>query len=455
MAARGIRKSVVVALVLLFGCTSVQPAQRDPARPQNVILMIADGTGPATATMARDYLRAVSEASNLALDEILVGSVQTHSTSSRITDSAAGATAYSTGVKTSNSSVGTDSDGRPLGTIVEAAEAKGMATGVVVQSFLADATPASFMAHVPERDMMNESAAQIVEQTVDVVMGGGRTHFVPSEAGGSREDGRDLLQEWREKGYQVVLSGTEFAESLRTPLVGIFAEEDMAPEIDRADEIEPPLVAMARRAVDLLQDHPTGFLLIVEGSNIDVAGHRNDAAAMLQDMLAYDEAVAAMVDFARQDGNTLMISVADHETGGLTLGRSGASWRPEVLAGVQRSNRAIADELTSGSDPIAAFRRLTGIDDLSDEEDAALREAVASNRGVSSAVGSVINRRAGVGWTSGGHTAVDVHLYAFGPGADRLAGHHDNTYVGRTIAELLDLDLGAATAAARATLSGR
>src|SRR5690606_35364717 len=300
-AARGIfLRSAVISLLLasvlapiLVGCSpAVSSRARAPERPRNVILMIADGTGPASTTMARDYVREVAGGDSLALDGILVGTVQTHSTDSRITDSAAGATAYATGVKTSNGSVGMDAEGRALGTLVEAAEAKGMATGIVVQSFLQDATPAAFMAHVPHRSMMNESAAQIVEQPVDVIFGGGRTHFVPAQQGGSRQDGRDLLQEWRDKGYQVVLSKGEFEGRLRVPVVGVFADEGMGLEIDRDDRAEPSLAAMARKAVDLLEGSREGFFLMVEGSNIDVAGHRNDAAAHLREMLAYDEAVA-------------------------------------------------------------------------------------------------------------------------------------------------------------------
>jgi len=462
-AARGIfLRSAVISLLLasvlapiLVGCSpAVSSRARAPERPRNVILMIADGTGPASTTMARDYVREVAGGDSLALDGILVGTVQTHSTDSRITDSAAGATAYATGVKTSNGSVGMDAEGRALGTLVEAAEAKGMATGIVVQSFLQDATPAAFMAHVPHRSMMNESAAQIVEQPVDVIFGGGRTHFVPAQQGGSRQDGRDLLQEWRDKGYQVVLSKEEFEGRLRVPVVGVFADEDMVLEIDRDDRAEPSLAAMARKAVDLLEGSREGFFLMVEGSNIDVAGHRNDAAAHLREMLAYDEAVAAMLDFARRNGNTLVISVADHETGGLTLGRSGASWNPAVLASIRASQTAVAEALAGRGNSAEVLEAYTGIDDLSDSEREQLQAAAVSGRRVASVVGDLVDRRAGVGWTTGNHTAVDVNLYAFGPGSHRFIGNHDNTHVGRTIAELLGLDLDSATRAARTQLAG-
>ena len=441
--------SFVLAVFLFGGCASSKTPSAEPAdRPTNVILLISDGTGPATATMARDYATGVLGRDGLALDQIIVGTAQTYATDNRITDSAAGATAYSAGVKTYNGAIGVDTLRRPVATIVEAAESRGMATGLVATSRVTHATPASFAAHVPSRSMEDEIAEQMIGKGVDVIFGGGRRHFLPESAGGGRTDGRDLLKASRDLGYQVIATREDFGGSLSTPVLGLFAVSDMSYEIDRNTSEEPSLEEMTVKALDLLGDDPDGFFLMIEGSRIDHAAHGNDAAAHLHDMLAYDAAVAAALDFARRDGRTLVVSVADHETGGLTLGRRGASgWKPSVLSRVRASHGPIVRELTEGADIEDVLRTYAGIEDLSDEERVLFAEAGKETDELNAALTQVVGQRAGVGWTTGGHTAVDVNLYAFGPGRASFIGNLDNAEVGHRIAELMGLDLVSATAA--------
>jgi len=446
---RHILLSVVLALFLLVGCASTQNTTDDRTeRPTNVILMISDGAGPATATMARDYARAVLGRDGLALDQIVVGTAQTYATDSRITDSAAGATAFSAGVKTYNGAIAMDTLRRPVATILEAAEMRGMATGLVATSRVTHATPASFASHVPSRSMENEIAEQMIGKGVDVIFGGGRRHFLSESAGGARTDGRDLLEASRELGYEVISTKEDFGGSLTTPVLGLFTVSDMSYDIDRSPSEEPSLAEMTAKALDLLEDDPDGFFLMVEGSRIDHAGHGNDAAAHLHDMLAYDAAFAAALDFARRDGRTLVISVADHETGGLTLGRRGASgWNPDVLSRVRASHGPIVSQLTEGADFESVLATYAGIDDLSDEERELFETPGTESGALDAALTQVVGHRAGVGWTTGGHTAVDVNLYAFGPGRESFIGNFDNAEVGRRIAELMGLDLASATVA--------
>ncbi len=441
---------VIVAAVLAGGCaTALNTTEGAADRPKNVILFIADGTGPATATMARDYGRAVLGRDGLALDEIVTGTVRTWASDSWITDSAAGATAYSAGVKTYNGAIGVDTLRQPVGTILEAAAAQGMATGLVATSRITHATPASFAAHVPSRSMENEIAEQIITRGVSVIFGGGRRHFLPESAEGVRTDGQDLLQALRKMDYQVISTFDEFQGSLRTPVAGLFTMSDMSYEIDRDPEAEPSLAEMTVKAIGLLDADPNGFFLMVEGSRIDHAAHGNDAAAHVRELLAFDAAVAAALDYARRNGNTLVVSVSDHETGGLTLGRRGRSWNPAVLSRVRASHAPIVAELTSGAAAGDVLYNYAGIDDLTDEEREMLAEAGTQSRRLNAALTQIISERAGVGWTTGSHTAVDVNLYAFGPGRDMLAGNLDNAEVGRRLATLLGLDLNAVTAALR------
>jgi alkaline phosphatase len=437
----------------LSACTLTAQTTHEAVRPKNVILLISDGCGPASFTMARDYRRDVLRLGpTLHIDSLLVGAVRTFATNSRVTDSAAGATAFACGIKTYNGAIAVDTLQQPVATLIEAAEARGMATGLVATSRITHATPAAFAAHVASRGDEAGIADQMLRQGIDVLMGGGRTFFVPTEAGGSRRDGRDLRREAAGQGYQVVEDRTAFDGPVRTPVLALLAHDHLAYEIDRDAAREPSLAEMTTRALDLLDDDPDGFFLMVEGSRIDHAGHANDLGGHLHDILAYDAAIAAAVQFARQDRETLVVSVSDHETGGLSLGRNvdrrGVyAWQPAVLARLTQSDEAVTPLLKAGADWQAVIQAATGIDDWTDAEKAQVAEAQAANfpPGALRAMHEMVGVRAVVGWTSDGHTAVDVNLYAFGPGRDAFIGHHDNTHVGQTLARLLGLDLAAMT----------
>ena len=465
--------------LLLFSVLPAQ-AQQDSAAadsvaatsgPKNVILFISDGGGPASFTMARDYLRDQKRQSALALDSLLVGAVRTYSSDSRITDSAASGTAMSAGVKTYNGAIAVDTLQRPVATVLEAAEARGMATGLVATSRITHATPASFAAHVPSRGMEDEIAVQMLEGGIDAIFGGGRRHFTAdSSLGGGRPDSLDLFAQAEAAGYHVALDREGFG-ALQAPALALFTPDHMAYEIDRDSTQEPSLAEMTTKAINLLSGDEDGFFLMVEGSRIDHAGHANDAAAHLHDVLAYDQAIAAALDFARRDGETLVVSTSDHETGGLSLGRNvdGVSvytWEPRVLAGVHASHGAMIGEMmaangTAHTDTAAAqadsagaalgsafteaMHSLAGVDDLSEEEATSLQAALADGALLNALLSEIVSRRAVIGWATNGHTAVDVNLYAFGPGAERFTGNQDNTLVGKKIADLLGFDLDALT----------
>lgn len=422
-----------------------RPARPVTERPRNVVFMIADGFGPASVALAR-----AANGAPLALDGVLTGSVSTAATDSRVTDSAAGATAYACGLKTLNGAIAVTPDGTPCRTVLEAARDAGFATGLVATSRITHATPAAYAAHVPQRADEAEIASQMAVARVDVLFGGGARFFL-ADSGGGRTDGRDLTREMSERGVAVATGRAGFDGLRSTPAVALLAPDHMAYEIDRDETDEPSLAEMTVRALDLLAASPAGrdrgFFVMVEGSRIDHAGHANDAAAHLRDVLAYDAAVRAALDWARRDGNTLVVSTADHETGGLSLGRDNVyAWDPAPLLAATMSAERLAARLAETGNP----RRMTtrealigealGDDSLAADVDARLQAAVllgplpTASTDVEVPVGvfrEIVDRRAGVAWTTGGHTAVDVGLYAFGPGADAFRGHMANDAVGR------------------------
>ena len=406
-------------------------------RPRNIILFISDGCGPASFTLARDFLRTQGRGTQLALDGIRVGSVQTYASDALITDSASSATAYACGVKTRNGKIGMGPDSTAMPTVLEIAVAAGMRTGLVATSRVTHATPASFAAHVQNRGMESEIAAQMMSSGVDLILGGGQRFFLPKSAGGARDDARDLLAEARASGYSVVTPGQRLDTIRQLPALGLFADDHLPYEVDREKNVMPSLAEMTRTALNLLSDDPDGFFLMVEGSRIDHAAHDNDLGGHLNDIIAYDEAIRTGLDFAAGDGETLVISVSDHETGGLTVGRSvdGRSrytWHPEVAAALTGSNDAIRAAINDrGATPEEAVRQYTGITDLSDVELDALSRA--TGLAANTVLGEIVGRRAFIGWTTGGHTAVDVNLYAYGPGSSAFHGHLDNAEVGRLL----------------------
>lgn len=453
------------ALFLVFPALGQNAPTQPSDSPRNVILMIPDGFGPASGTMARDYLRWRGDDASLALDSLQQGSVRTFSADSRITDSAAGATAYSTGTKTNNGYIATDTSGHVLGTLLEGAEHRGLATGLVATSRITHATPAAFSAHTPDRGEENKIAAQQLTKDIEVLLGGGRRHFIPESAEGSaRSDDRNLLETAAEEGYQIVETDTELASVDNTPVLGLFSQSHMAYEIDRDETKQPSLSTMTKTAVDLLSENDDGYFLMVEGSRIDHAGHANDATGHLHDILAFNDAVETALDVASNTKNTLVLVVSDHETGGLTLGRNRDgegiyAWHPDVLADVEASSSALADSIrairSSDADSTTKAQRIsaivsrqTGISTVPEDRIRRLL-TVEGPYAVGNAVSPVVNREALVGWTTYGHTAVDVNLYAYGPGAPLFTGNRDNTYVGKMLASLLEVDLGQLTSTMR------
>ena len=294
---------------------------------RNVIFMIGDGMGMVQIAAARIY--AVGPDRLLNIDRLPVtGLVKTHSANQLITDSAAGATALSTGVKTNNGVIGLSPQGDTLQTVLERLKREGKATGLVVTSTITHATPAGFAAHVSSRKNEPKIAEQLLRNRVNVLLGGGRMFFLPESAKGSkRPDNRDLLAEAVRGGYQVVETRDQLAAARGPFLLGLFAAGGLTTKPP-----EPSLAEMTAKALDILSQNPRGFFLMVEGSQIDWACHANDANYEVRQMLLFDQAVGKALDFARRDGHTLVVITADHETGGMAINGGSRSGRPLAIA---------------------------------------------------------------------------------------------------------------------------
>lgn len=343
---------VIIVLAVLYQRSQAHIAsdqrhgQGRPAGKRNLIFMVSDGMGPSVLSLTRTYNQFVNNLPHdhmLTLDEHLVGQSRTRSSDSYITDSAAGATAFSCGAKSYNGAIGvlhneTTDSYTSCGTVLEAAKRVGYKTGLVVTERMTDATPASFASHVRQRHMEDSIAEQLIGKSplgrsVDLALGGGRCFFVPNTTHDSRrQDDTNVLALAQQDGWQIMLdkpnTDTDEQSSIRLPLLGLFARKSIPFEIDRrhvSDQF-PSLLELTRLALNTLKDatkdSEQGFFLMIEGSKIDVAAHYNDPAAQVHETLAYDRAMKEVLDFIEQeDTTTLMVATSDHETGGLAVGR--------------------------------------------------------------------------------------------------------------------------------------
>lgn len=336
--------AVIIVLAALLQHNERGGPSDKPTGKRNLIFMVSDGMGPATLSLTRSYRQLVEGLEyddTLTLDQHFWGTSRTRSTDRLVTDSAAGATAFSCGKKSYNGAISTLPDHSPCGSVMEAAKKAGYKTGLVVTTDITDATPACFASHVNMREEENEIALQEIGEgplgrVVDIMLGGGRCHFLPNTTEGScRLDEIDVAKVAQEKhgwtylddraGFDTLWAG----ENVSLPLMGLFATNDVPFEIDRRHmaDVYPSLSEMAATALRALElatsESDKGFFLMIEGSRIDHAGHVNDPAAQVREVLEYDKTFKAVSDFVENSKTeSLLVATSDHETGGLAT-----AWR--------------------------------------------------------------------------------------------------------------------------------
>lgn len=457
------------ALVAVTGslnaCTSYPPViaagEANGGQVKNIVFLLSDGTANEAWPLARWV-----KGERLASDDILSGAIRTYGADSIITDSAPGSTSYATGQKGTDKGIsvypwnvtiaGVDFDPTkryvPLATVVEGARLTGRATGIVATSNVQHATPADFSAHTHDRNNYNEIAEQQVYQNIDVVLAGGEQYLLPKGVGeGIRTDGENLVEVIKSKGYRYVTSREQMLAASGQKIFGLFAQDAMAYDIDRQTfaPSEPSLAEMTMKALETLSSSAKGkdrgFFLFVEGSKVDWAAHANDPAGVVSDLLAYDKAVKAALDFAKADGNTLVISVADHTTGGLSIGvREDEKYSttdddfvvvPMRKAGLTSEGLGkLIEKDNSEANIREVFAARWGINDLGADDIASIQKTL-QGKALQKILVTILSKRARIGWTTGGHTGGDPYLFSYGPG--RLSGLWENIDIGKYMAESL------------------
>lgn len=272
---------------------------------KNVILMIGDGM-----SLMHVYSAWTANRGKLYLENCEVtGLSKTYCANKLVTDSGAGGTAMAIGQKTNYHSVGVDVNGNPQPSLIELAKQKGMSAGVAVTCRLWDATPADFCCHNTDRDNEDEIIADYVNCEADYVVGGGAKKFE------NRKDGRNIFKELEQKGYQVARSWEECKNLKSGKIFAVTDSVDTPLPAERGDR----LAQSSLKGIELLNQNPNGFFMMIEGSQLDDYGHFNDLDLLMQETHDFDRTVGKILEWAAKDGETLVVVTADHETGGLTL----------------------------------------------------------------------------------------------------------------------------------------
>ncbi|TWU28261.1 alkaline phosphatase [Bythopirellula polymerisocia] len=504
---------------------------------RNVILMIGDGMGPQQLGLLFAYARHAGSsqvpeketAEKVSAIEQLatqgnVGIVRTNPHGALVVDSAAAATQLATGASAGSEMIGVDYKGNRAETVLEVARDSGKSTGLVSDTRMTHATPAAFAAHQRHRSMENEIAVDMLENKVDVLMSGGLRHWVPQAVnkkdsaaymalvqmiGGAfdpyskREDNRNLLLEARGD-YQLVFDRSALEKVTEARVLGLFANSEMLDAIGERKTLatgvrtEPTLVEMTKKSLEILNKNPQGFFLMVEGGQIDWAGHNNDAGDMLWELLQFDDAVRNVFEWASKRDDTLVLVTADHETGSFGFSYSGYEIpEPQTLGGNVFGEELFAPNFSYGPphvlNALAAqqksyFEIFTEFDSLPTEERTAEKLLAIVNEAVQplsitladatellnrmanqyyqkghpylgtptlpqipdqeaffvygenlrmNRLGHILGKQQAVVWGTGTHTSTPVMIAGFGPESERFTGILHATDVGKRMIEII------------------
>lgn len=378
----------LLASLSLVACGTAKPTATNAEKPvKNIILMIGDGMGPQQLGLLQSYATLAPnsryQGQPTAMQQLMTqGKLLLSDTSPHnalVADSACSATQLATGVASGSEMIGLDYLGNPVETLLQHAKRSGKLTGLISDTRITHATPASFAAHQPHRSLEANIAVDLLTNQVDLMLSGGLGFFLPAtptidtepaaftaiaehieNAGQSlrsrRNDSRNLLLEAQQQGYQLAFDRHQLLTQQSLPLLGLFANSGMESAIryhrlreSGAERQQPSLKEMTVKALDLLSQHPDGFVLMIEGGQIDWAGHNNDVGSMLHELLRFDEAVQAVVDWVQERDDTLVVVTADHETGSFGFSYSAVDIpEPSPLSGSGFTERLYAPNFNFG-----------------------------------------------------------------------------------------------------------
>jgi len=437
-------------------------------KPKNIIYVISDGMGPSYTAAYRYYMdnTKTDVVETTIFDQLLVGMSSTYSSGTAkahkrktyVTDSAASATALSTGFKTYNQAIAMSVDEKPLKTIMEYAKELNKTTGLVVTSQINHATPASFVAHNKYRYNYDEIADGYFDNRVngkfvaDLMFGGGQKYFI-------RKD-RDIAKQFVDAGYQLFTDYNQLSQFNRLPALGLFADKGMGFAIDNREKFR--LSVMTNKALELVNTNENGFFLLIEASMVDWCGHDNDIGCAMKEMDDLAKTVELVKGFIDDNPDTLMVMTADHNTGGLSIGANEQyRWDTQAIKNIRHSMNYVTQELLKNrsQDVKILWQNLVGIDiekeqidaiiqvrddalnaikKSANEDESVINEVITQERvKIGRLLASITAKNTHTGWTSGNHTGGDVQVFAYGHSAAQFNGHQDNIDIAKKLFKLI------------------
>jgi len=469
----GLSRRQLLELAAAAGLTATwahaaeRPAESAPVRdaeaPRSVIFMVADGMSIGVPSLAEPFSQLVRSRGTrwfeLLQDAHAVhGLFQTSSLDSMVTDSAAAASAWGSGSRVFNGSINALPDGTRLTPLAPLVRDTRRRFGLVSTATITHATPAGFTAVQPAREDQNLIAPQYLD-LVDVALGGGVEFFDPTR----REDKRDLYAEFAAQGYAVWQDRSALLAAPRPEkALGVFSAGHMPFVLDirQSEELQrktPTLAEMTRKALDILDPAPQGFVLQVEGGRVDHCAHNNDAAGILWEQLAFDDAIEVVMNYVATHPDTLVIITSDHGNSNPGLVGMGGAYRDstryfERLAGATTSIEKMCERLrelkTGDDDAVREYLRQASGVTVTPEEAGTVRTAFAQkapqdlNRQHANRVGvlgQVLGNHNGIQWNAISHTDDLVLATAYGPGAAHFAGMVPHPVVFDRVARLLGI----------------
>lgn len=467
---------------------------------RNVILFVGDGLGPDQIALGLSYARVV-EGRKLVLEELMgrasMGLTLTLTHDSVVADSAASASQMATGAMTQSEMLSLDAEGYERETLVEWAERRGMATGLVTNTRLTHATPAAFATHqisryVDEQDIAREI---LLANDIEVLLGGGARAFVPKgtkvseslpgvssqlDGRSRRKDDVSLIEVARRRGYSIADNRDSLLEAKykSDKVFGLFADSHLPYDIDRSSgafDSVPTIELLTETALEVLERTGKGFFVVVEGGRIDHAAHDNDAGTMLREILAFDKALEVGMRFQADHPETLVIVTADHATGGFAFTYSWrseplevalpsgdmyrSSWyypgktELEILGRQTASYEALLKEAGTETERLMEeVKRGTGLVlTRAEAEETLVRDTQGHavphdfkkfyaeyDSGPQALLGRALARQTSVVWSTGGHTSDPVLAFGVGPGSEGLKGVYVNTRINEVIKQALE-----------------
>lgn len=334
------------------------------AKVKNVILIIGDGMGPQQISLGQIYMQHSKKSPRpggslyflSATNPPHVALSFTQPYDNLVVDSACSASHLSTGELSRPEMIGLNYDGNPVETILELAKSKGKATGLVSDTRITHATPASFGSHRAHRSMETLIAEDLYNNNIDVMFSGGYSYFLPQSVtdntsdsykkwrsripeefsiSSKRKDERDLLAEAEKRGDHLAFSLQDLEKINKGPVLGLFDKSAMPDAIVMEELIKlpqrkiPTLQELSMKAIEILEQNPKGFFLMIEAGQIDWAGHANDAGWMLKEVLRLDQATESVLSWAANRDDTVVVVTADHETGSFGFSYSQINQEPQ------------------------------------------------------------------------------------------------------------------------------